>query len=156
MARYTAEIIWQRGDQEFTDNKYSRRHTLRFDGGAEVPASSSPHVVKLPYSDASAVDPEEMLVAALSSCHMLSFLYIAGKAGFRVDSYRDMAEGIMEKNPEGKLAITVVTLHPEVAFEGRQPSNEEHHHMHHQAHEACFIASSVKTDVRCEPILTAP
>ena len=154
MHRYTAEVVWERGDQDFLDNRYSRRHVLRFDGGAEVAGSSSPGVVRVPMSDASAVDPEEMFVASLSSCHMLWFLSIAAGRGFRVDSYRDAAAGVMEKNAAGKMAMTVVTLRPEVAFSGdRIPSREEIERMHHDAHDECFIATSVRTDVRCEPVL---
>lgn len=152
MAHYTAEVIWQRDDQVFTDNRYGRRHLWRFDGGVEVPASSSPHVVRVPFSDPSAVDPEEAFVVALSSCHMLSFLSIAAKQGFRVDRYRDEALGVLEKNAEGRLAMTLVTLRPEVAFSGdRSPTRDEIDALHHEAHEACFIASSVRTEVRCEP-----
>lgn len=153
MAQYTAEILWQRGDQDFLGNSYSRRHSMRFDGGAEVPGSSSPHVVPLPFSDAAAVDPEEAFVASLSSCHMLWFLTMAVKRKFTVDRYFDAATGIMEKNAEGKLAMTVVTLRPEVAFSGANlPTREQVEHMHHRAHEECFIANSVKTEVRCEPV----
>ncbi|MET3916673.1 organic hydroperoxide reductase OsmC/OhrA [Variovorax sp. OAS795] len=153
MARYTAEILWQRGDQDFLANAYSRRHTMRFDGGAEVPGSSSPHVVPLPFSDAAAVDPEEAFVASLSSCHMLWFLTMAVKRKFIVDRYFDAASGTMDKNAEGKLAMTVVTLRPEVTFSGDTlPTREQIEHMHHRAHEECFIANSVKTEVRCEPV----
>jgi len=153
MAHYTAEILWHRDDQDFAGNRYSRRHLWRFDGGVEVPGSSSPHVVPLPLSDAAAVDPEEAFVAALSSCHMLWFLDIAARRGFIVDRYVDAAEGIMAKNPQGRLAMTVVTLHPEVTFSGEQlPDREALDAIHHQAHERCFIANSVKTEVRCEPV----
>lgn len=153
MSHYTAETLWERKDADFLDNRYSRRHLLRFDGGLEVPGSSSPSVVPLPMSDASALDPEEAFVSSLSSCHMLWFLTMAVKRKFRVDRYFDAATGVMEKNAEGKVAMTVVTLHPEVAFSGeRQPSREELHKLHHDAHEACFIANSVKTEVRCEPV----
>ncbi len=153
MAEYTAEILWRRGEQEFLNKRYSRRHLLRFDGGLEVPGSSSPHVVPLPYSDAAAVDPEENFVASLSSCHMLWFLSIAAMRGFVVDSYRDVASGLLSKNADGKLAMTRVTLRPAVHFSGEQfPSRVEQEQMHERAHEDCFIASSVKTDVRCEPI----
>jgi organic hydroperoxide reductase OsmC/OhrA len=152
MAEYKAEIVWSRNGAVFTDNRYSRGHVWGFDGGVEVPASSSPHAVKLPYSVEAAVDPEEALVAALSSCHMLSFLYIAAKRGFVVDSYRDEAIGIMGKNERGKLWVTRVTLYPATIFGGeRKPTWEELVAMHHEAHEECFIANSVKTEVRCEP-----
>jgi organic hydroperoxide reductase OsmC/OhrA len=156
MSEYTAEVLWQRGDQDFLANTYSRRHSLRFDGGAEWAGSSSPHVVPLPFSDASAVDPEESFVASLSSCHMLWFLTMAVKRKFCVDRYFDAATGVMEKNAEGKMAMTVVTLRPEVTFSGANlPTREQIDHMHHRAHEECFIANSVKTDVRCEPVYPA-
>lgn len=151
--RYTAEIRWERGDAVFTDNRYSRAHTWRFDGGIEVPASSSPQVVRLPFSNEAAVDPEEAFVAALSSCHMLSFLYLLAKRGFRADRYVDEATGILSRNAAGKLAMTQVTLRPQVTFSGdERPSRAELDQLHHQAHEDCFIASSVRTDVRCEPV----
>lgn len=154
MSNYTATIIWQRNEAAFTDNRYSRAHVWKFDGGCTVPASSSPQVVPLPFSDASAVDPEEAFVASLSSCHMLWFLSIAAKRRFVVDSYRDEAQGVMEKCADGKMAITVVALRPCVAFSGEQiPSAADIYAMHHQAHEECFIARSVKTQVRCEPVL---
>lgn len=153
---YSAEVLWQRGSDDFLSNRYSRRHLLRFDGGLEVPGSSSPHVVPVPMSDASALDPEEAFVASLSSCHMLWFLSIAGKHKFCVDRYFDAAIGVMAKNTEGKIAMTMVTLHPDVTFSGeRQPTRAEQDSLHHAAHEACFIASSVKTDVRCEPVYVA-
>jgi len=153
MGTYTAEINWARCGQEFLGNRFSRRHTMRFDGGVEVPGSSSPHVMPAPYSDPSAVDPEEMFVASLSSCHMLWFLIFAVKRGFVVDHYADSALGVMEKNTQGKLAMTMVTLRPRVAFSGEKlPTRAEVDHMHHRAHEECFIANSVKTEVRCEPV----
>ena len=149
---HTATVTWERGDQAFLDNRYSRRHVIRFDGGAQVPGSSSPHVMKPPLSDPSAVDPEEMFVASLSSCHMLWFLSLAAKKRWRVDRYEDEAEGVMEKNADGRVAITRVTLRPAVEFSGDKiPSREEIAQLHHEAHEECFIASSVKSDVRCEP-----
>lgn len=154
MSEYTAEVAWQRGDQPFLDHRYSRRHLLRFDGGIEVPGSSSPHVVPLPYSDAAAVDPEEAFVASLSSCHMLWFLGLAAKRGFRVDRYVDAAVGVMAPNEAGKLAMTVVTLRPSVRFSGEVlPTAQDIHALHHAAHDACFIASSVKSEVRCEPVI---
>lgn len=156
MAQYNAEVLWLRGDQDFLNNQYSRRHVLRFDGGVEIPGSSSPHVVPLPMSDASAVDPEEAFVSSLSSCHMLWFLSIAAKRKFCVDRYFDAAIGVMEKNAEGKMAMSVVTLKPEVVFSGeRVPTREKIDQMHHEAHEECFIANSVKTYVRCEPVYVA-
>ena len=153
MARYSAEISWNRNGQDFLSNRYSRRHLLRFDGGAEVAGSSSPHVVPLPYSDASAVDPEEAFVASLASCHMLWFLSIAARRKFCIDAYTDNADGVMEKNAQGKLAMTVVTLRPSITFSGdKLPTKAQIEELHHQAHEECFIANSVKTEVRCEPV----
>lgn len=157
MAKYSTEVLWLRGEQDFLDNRYSRKHLLRFDGGLEIPGSSSPHVVPPPMSDPSALDPEEAFVSALSSCHMLWFLSIAAKRGFRVDRYFDAAVGIMKRNAEGKLAMTVVTLKPEVRFSGeRVPTREELDRMHHEAHDECFIANSVKTEVFCQPVYDAP
>lgn len=153
MSRYTARIEWERGDQAFVDNRYSRRHRWKFDGGAEVAGSSSPEVVPVPLSDANAVDPEEAFVASLSSCHMLWFLSLAARQRFRVDRYVDDAEGVMEKNADGKLAITRVTLRPAVQFSGdRIPTRAQLDGLHHEAHEQCFIANSVKSEVRCEPV----
>lgn len=153
MAHYTAEVIWTRDNQDFLGNRYSRQHILRFDGGIEVAGSSSPHVVPVPYSELAAVDPEEAFVASLSSCHMLWFLSIAAKAKFCVDQYQDQAEGVMAKNEHGKTAMTVVTLKPSVIFSGEKlPTMTEIVAMHHQAHDECFIANSVKTTVLCEPI----
>jgi organic hydroperoxide reductase OsmC/OhrA len=152
MAHHTAQVSWNRGAQDFLDHRYSRKHVLRFDGGAELPGSSSPHVVPVPASDPAGVDPEELFVASLSSCHMLWFLSIAAQRKFRVDTYSDSATGAMQKQG-GKMAMTVVTLHPEVRFSGeRLPSRAEIDAMHHEAHEECFIANSVKTEVRCEPV----
>jgi len=152
MAEYKATILWNRGGALFTDNLYSRGHVWQFDGGVEVPASSSPHVVKTPLSVAAAVDPEEAFVAALSSCHMLWFLSIAAKRGFLVESYRDEALGVMAPNPRGRLAMTQVTLRPAVMFGGSKvPNAPEIEAMHHESHEQCFIANSVNTEVRCEP-----
>ena len=152
---YGAEVHWQRGAHEpFTDQRYSRRHMLRFDGGTEVPGSSSPSVVALPMSDAAAIDPEEAFVASLAACHMLWFLSLAAQQRYVVDSYHDAALGVMAKNAAGKLWISTVTLRPEVRFGGeRQPSGGAVLALHHRAHEECFIANSVKTDVRCEPVV---
>ncbi len=153
MFEYSAEVLWLRGEQDFLSNRYSRKHLLRFDGGIEIAGSSSPHVVPIPMSDASAVDPEEAFISSLSSCHMLWFLSIAAKHKFCVDRYSDIATGIMEKNTAGKMFISKVTLKPEVQFSGaRTPSHEEINRMHHEAHTECFIANSVRTEIRCEPI----
>jgi organic hydroperoxide reductase OsmC/OhrA len=152
MSTYTATIAWQRDGQPFADRRYRRHHQWRFDGGAVVPASSSPQVVPLPMSDAAAVDPEEAFVASLASCHLLWFLDLACRAGWVVDDYQDAASGVLAKDGDGRLAMTEIVLRPQVRFAGpRQPDAAEIHRLHHAAHEACFIANSVKTVVRCEP-----
>ena len=153
MIEHKATVIWQRGEQIFTDNRYSRAHTWAFDGGLEVQASASPHVVPLPHSNAAAVDPEEAFIAALSSCHMLWFLSVVAQGGFRIDSYTDAATGVLEKDASGRTAITRVTLRPLAVFSGlRLPTQTEVGGMHHQAHAECFIANSVKTEIQCIPI----
>ncbi len=147
-------VAWSRGGAVFTDNRYSRAHTWRFDGGIEVPASSSPHVVPLPMSVAAAVDPEEAFVVSLSSCHMLWFLSLAAARRWVVESYRDEAVGILAKNGDGKPAMTRVILRPAVVFGGATPPGPaEITALHHRAHEECFLANSVKTEVLCEPHL---
>jgi len=152
MSHHTSSILWERGSQPFIDNRYSRAHVWRFDGGVEVPASASPSVVRLPFSRADAVDPEEAFVASLSSCHMLWFLSIAAERKYVVDSYEDQADGLMGKNGQGKSAMTKVTLRPLVRFSGEnQPSREQLLALHHRAHEECFLASSVLSEVVCEP-----
>lgn len=156
MGEYTAVIQWKRAGANFTNNRYSREHLWRFDGGIEVPASSSPQVVPLPMSVVAAVDPEEAFVASLSSCHMLWFLSIAAKRGFVVENYRDEAIGVMARDSSGRMAMTLVTLRPAVEFGGeKRPAADELITLHHEAHEQCFIANSVRTEVRCEPIQQA-
>ena len=148
MSQYTATIKWERHGQNFVDNKYSRGHTWSFDGGAEVAASSSPLVVPVPMSVEANVDPEETFVASLSSCHMLFFLYFAARNKFVVENYIDEAVGVVEKDAEGRQAMTRVSLRPKVTFSGeKRPTGDELEKMHHQAHENCFIANSVKTRV---------
>jgi organic hydroperoxide reductase OsmC/OhrA len=155
MSNYGATVAWSRNGAGFVDGRYSRAHVWQFDGGLEVPASSSPKVVPLPYSDPAAIDPEEAFVASLSSCHMLWFLSLAAAKGFVVDSYKDEAFGILEKDAEGKLAMTRVTLRPRAKFNGPSfPTEADLNDLHHEAHEKCFIASSVKSEVRCEPIVS--
>lgn len=152
MHEYQATISWQRQESD-AGIRYSRAHTWTFDGGLTIPASASPHLVPPPYSIAAAIDPEEAFVAALSSCHLLWFLHVAARRGFHVDRYVDSAVGIMEENDVGRMAVTRVTLRPEAAFTGaKRPTNAEVDSMHHEAHAECFIANSVKTEVRCEPI----
>jgi organic hydroperoxide reductase OsmC/OhrA len=152
MSKYVATIRWAlKPDERFLDGRYSRGHRWSFDGGAEVPASSSPSVVRVPFSDPAGVDPEEALVAALSSCQMLFFLDFARQAKFLVESYEDEAEGVMEKGADGKVRMTRVTLRPLIRFGGeRQPSEAELAALHHRAHEACYIANSVTAEVTVE------
>lgn len=153
VADYTATVAWERNGAVFTDNRYSRGHRWKFDGGVEVPASSSPHVVPEPLSVAAAVDPEEAFVASVSSCHMLWFLSIAAKRGLVIDSYRDDAVGIMGRNPKGKIVVATVRLEPRVSFSGAKiPARDEITSLHHEAHEACYIANSITTEVKCEPV----
>jgi organic hydroperoxide reductase OsmC/OhrA len=158
MTLCAATIAWRRdAGAAFTDSRYSRAHLWRFDGGAELAASSSPHIVPLPMSDPAGVDPEEAFVASLASCHMLWFLSLAAEQGWRVDAYDDAASGVLGRNARGKLAMTVVTLRPHVVFGGElQPSRDEIDAVHQRAHEACFIANSVLTEVRCEPVHDCP
>jgi organic hydroperoxide reductase OsmC/OhrA len=152
MSQHTATISWRRNEAAFTDNRYSRAHVWRFDGGAEVPASATPNVVPPPLSDPAGVDPEEALVAATSACHMLWFLSLAAQKGFLVESYDDEATGELGKNSEGQQAITSVTLRPQVRFAGeKRPSSEDFSTLHHDAHSRCTIANSIKAEVRCEP-----
>lgn len=153
MTMISVEVRWERGDAVFTDNKYSRLHTWTFDGGSQIQASSSPHIVPLPMSYASAVDPEEAFVVSLSSCHMLWFLSIAAKKGFCVEDYRDEAVGQMGHNSEGKLVMTQIELRPSIRWTGsRVPTLAEMNAMHHTAHQECFIANSVKTEIRISPV----
>ena len=152
MSIYTANVFWRRKpDERFTDGRYSRAHAWAFDGGAVVPASSSPSVVRVPFSDPAGVDPEEALVASLSSCHMLFFLDFAKSAGFVVESYDDAAESVMGKGADGRIAMTRVTLRPHIHLSGdKRPSAADVEAIHHEAHDACYIANSVKSEIRVE------
>ena len=150
MSRHVAELSW-RSDGEFASGRYSRRHQWRFDGGAVVTASSSPDVVPSPMSDPAGVDPEEALVASVSSCHMLWFLDLARRAGLEVESYADSAEGEMGRVAPGRMALTRITLRPRISFAGRQPEPAELDRLHHEAHERCFIANCLKTEILIEP-----
>ncbi len=153
MHQYEAKITWNRNGEKFSDNRYSRGHEWAFDGGITVPASSSPAVVPAPLSVAEAVDPEEALVAAASSCHMLWFLSLAAKQGFIVDSYEDRAFGVLKKNETGKLAFSRITLRPKIQFSPeRPPSAAELEALHHTAHEECYIANSIKSEVVVESV----
>jgi organic hydroperoxide reductase OsmC/OhrA len=148
MTVHTATIEWVRSDRKFTDHQYSRVHTWRFDGGLAVPASSSPHVVRVPLSNPANVDPEEAFVAALSSCHMLWFLNLAALKGYVVDSYADPAQGFMEKNTTGKEWVSRVVLRPHIVFSGAKvPNDADVEGLHHEAHAECYLANSVKTSV---------
>jgi organic hydroperoxide reductase OsmC/OhrA len=148
MSEHKAIISWKRSGPDFLRGKYSREHTWKFDGGAVVPASSSPSNVPLPWSVEANVDPEEAFVAALSSCHMLTFLWLAYKKGYQVDSYEDEAVGVMTKNEKGIPWVSAVTLRPKIVFGGEKtPNPDEFKHLHHDSHEQCFIANSVKTEI---------
>lgn len=151
MSSYTASIRWSRtGEGDFTRGQYSRAHEWAFDGGSVVPASASPQVVPLPWSDEAGVDPEEAFIAALSSCHMLFFLDFARRRGLVIDSYLDEAEGVLEKREDGKMWVSQVTLHPRVTWAGNPPDEAAITDLHRRAHEACFIANSVTSSVRVE------
>jgi len=153
MSEHIATIEWSRGDQPFLDKRYARAHDWRFDGGAKVRGSSAPSdLVPPPLSDPAAVDPEEALVAALSSCHMLFFLAFAAKAGFVVDRYRDEAVGVLGRDERGKTSITAVALRPAVTFSGALlPDATAIDDLHHRAHGACYIANSIRAEVTIEP-----
>ena len=151
MSEHVATVVWMRGESKFTDGRYSRGHEWRFDGGVTVPASASPHNVRLPFSVEQAVDPEEALVAAVSSCHMLFFLSFVAKRGYVVDSYIDEAVGEMAEDDRGRVAVTKVRLRPRITFTGdSQPDSEMIQSIHHEAHEACFIANSLRSEVVVE------
>ena len=149
MSKYTARISWKNDAPDtFTKNRYTRGHTWSFDGGVEVPASSSPHAVRVPYSVEAAVDPEEALVASASSCHMLTFLWVAAKRGFSIDSYEDNAVGEMSASADGKQFVSKITLDPQIGWSGEtRPTAEEIAEMHHAAHDGCYIANSIKSEV---------
>jgi organic hydroperoxide reductase OsmC/OhrA len=148
MSEHKATISWKRTSEDFLKGKYSREHTWTFDGGAVVPASPSPAVVPVPYSNPAHVDPEEAYVASISSCHMLTFLYIAGRQGFEIDRYDDEAVGTMTQNERKVAWVSKVTLNPRIEYGGaKRPTPAEVEHLHDQAHEQCFIANSIKTEV---------
>jgi organic hydroperoxide reductase OsmC/OhrA len=148
MSEHKAIIRWKCTSPDFLKGKYSREHTWTFDGGCTVPASPSPSVVPQPYSNPAHVDPEEAYVASISSCHMLTFLYLASKQGFQVDSYSDEAIGAMRQNEKGIPWIASVMLDPQIVYSGdKLPTPADEERLHHQAHEQCFIANSVKTEI---------
>ncbi len=149
MAKHQATISWV-SDGEFASGGYSRGHEWRFDGGAVVRASSSPEIVPVPMSDPFGVDPEEALIASVSSCHMLWFLALAAKAGLEVESYTDNAEGKMGRIGPARAALTRIILRPAIVFTGNQPAQAEIDRLHHEAHERCFIANSLRTEIVVE------
>jgi len=151
MSTYIATIRWARDPStDFAKGQYSRAHEWMFDGGVTVPASASPHVVPAPWSDPAGVDPEEAFIASLASCHMLFFVDFARRDGLVIDSYTDQAEGVLDKRSDGKMAMTRVTLRPRIAWGGAEPDGAAIADLHHRAHEACFIANSVNTEVTIE------
>jgi len=150
MHQFFATVAWQRDGQDFAGQRYSRGHEWQFDGGLRVPASSSPLSVPLPMSVAENIDPEEALVAATSSCHMLFFLSLAAQRGYVIDDYRDEAVGELGKNAAGRPAMTRIVLRPRIAFAGTPPSPEVLAALHHDAHERCYIANSLTADVVVE------
>ncbi|HJV42041.1 OsmC family protein [Caulobacter sp.] len=154
MSTHVAIVDWNlEPGADFAKGRYSRAHTLSFDGGVTALGSASPSVVPLPWSDPAGVDPEEMFVASLSACHMLTFLDLARRAGFHITRYRDRAEGVMTKNAHGAHWVSSVALRPEIVFEGAAPDEAQLAALHEAAHHACFIANSVRTDVRVQPAL---
>lgn len=151
MSSYTATIRWSaKPGEDYRKGQYSREHEWAFDGGVVTPASASPHIVPAPWSDAGGVDPEEAFIASLSSCHMLFFLDFARRAGFAVASYVDEAEGELGKREDGRMAMTKVTLHPRIDWDGDAPDAAALAEIHHKAHDACFIANSVTCPVTVE------
>ena len=148
MSEHRATIRWQNHSAEFLKGKFSREHTWTFDGGTTVKASSSPSVVPMPYSTAEAVDPEEAFVAAVSSCHMLTFVYLACRQGFQVDAYSDDAVGHVTKDEKGVAWVSSIDLFPQIVYGGTKcPTAAEQEALHHKAHEQCFIANSVRTKI---------
>ena len=149
MSEHKATIRWTRTGPDFLDGQYSREHTWSFDGGITLPASPAPSNVPAPYSNPAHVDPEEAFVAAISSCHMLTFLNVAWKQGFQVDRYEDEALGVMTRHGAGVPWISLITLHPKIAYSGRKlPTPVDEDELHRLAHEQCYLANSVKTDVK--------
>ena len=152
MAKHYATIRWFASPgEDFARGQYSRAHSWSFDGGTIVPASASPTIVPMPWANPDAVDPEEAFVASVASCHMLFFLDFARRAGVIVTSYDDEAEGEMEKGADGKMRITRVTLRPKIAYGDVAPTEEMLGDLHHKAHEACFIANSITSEILIEP-----
>ncbi len=152
MSEHKATLSWQRTGADFLKGRYTREHTWSFDGGVTVPASSSPSAVPVPYSNPAHVDPEEAFVASIASCHLLTYLYVASRQGFQVDSYHDEAVGVLTKNERGMPWVSAVTLNPRIVYSGAKlPTPADEERLHHLAHEQCFIANSVKTQVNVHP-----
>ncbi len=152
MSEHKATVRWALQGGEFLKGRYSREHTWTFDGGVTVPASPSPAAVPAPYSNPAHVDPEEAYVASISSCHMLTYLFVAARQGFLVERYEDEAVGVMRKNERGAIWVSAVTLNPKIVYGGeKRPSAADEERLHHLAHEQCFIANSVKTEITVKP-----
>jgi organic hydroperoxide reductase OsmC/OhrA len=152
MSEHTAVVSWKFSGKDYLKGQYSREHTWTFDGGVDIPASAAPSAVPAPYSNPQCVDPEEAFVASLSACHMLTYLFMAQKSGFQVESYDDEAVGRLVKNEQGRMWMSEVTLRPHIVYAGdKRPSAADEEGMHHAAHDHCFIASSVKTEIKVEP-----
>jgi organic hydroperoxide reductase OsmC/OhrA len=153
MSAHLATIHWEHSRGEFLKGAYTREHTWTFDGGATVTASASPAAVPKPYVNEAGVDPEEAFVASIASCHMLTFLFVAYRAGFEVSRYDDTAVGQMTKNERGVPWVSSVVLRPRIVYAGdKRPSRADEDRLHHLAHEQCFIANSVKTEITVEPV----
>jgi organic hydroperoxide reductase OsmC/OhrA len=150
MATYGRSVEWSRGDAAFTDLRYSRAHDWRFDGGALVRGSSSPHSVRVPWSDPAAVDPEEALVAAVSSCHMLWFLSLAAEAGYVIDRYSDTAQATLGRFADGRRGVTEVVLRPLVVVSRGALDDAALQALHHAAHARCDIGNSLRGEIRVE------
>jgi organic hydroperoxide reductase OsmC/OhrA len=147
MSEHAVTVHWEGGSAPFTYESYPRDHTLEFGGGARLQASAAPDY----HGDPALVNPEDALVAAIASCHMLSFLALAARKRWTVQSYRDAAVGLLAKNEEGNLAVTEVTLRPQIRFSAPEPSPDSVARLHESAHQICFIANSVRTRIRIEP-----
>lgn len=157
MSEHKATVRWTLKGDDFLKGKYSREHTWSFDGGVTVDASSSPSAVPVPYSNPAHVDPEEAYVAAIASCHMLTYLFVASRQGFLIERYEDEAAGVMRKNERGATWVSQVTLNPRIVYRGeKRPTPEEEEHLHHLAHEQCFIANSVKTEIVIAGLVPRP
>ena len=151
MSEHKATILWTFSQGDFLKGTYSREHTWTFDGGMTIQASSSPAAVRVPFSNPANVDPEEAFVASISSCHMLTYLYVASRKGFAISRYEDEAVGVMTKNEHGIPWVSSVVLHPRITYtDAKKPSREDESQMHHLAHEQCFIANSVKTEIKVD------